>query len=247
MSWANHTQIKEQHFSCFWQHSAPLNYCLNKCCQGIPMKKHRSKDANPGVKPCKLLLLSNQRSCRTSWTQHLPHTKSCLWWLHFSAPFCSDVWINTKVRPTKQAMLTNGKEVSIETMGFPQTWHKMRGVVLVMRPRPPAPHCCSCCCRRAWLNSGCHICFLCVCGRTERQLWDCSAAGGNVFLLTGKHIWTHEVVKPQGPPTLYECNQRAVEILLLAWPVSSHNPNYSGSLQRLLFCWAAFVTHLLSS
>lgn len=156
MSWANHAQIKEQHFSCFWQHSASLILCLNKCCQSIPMKKHMMKDANPRVKPCKLLLLSYQRSHRTSWAQHLPHIQSCLWRPHFLMWFHFDVWFYAKICPMKQWMLTNGKEVLIETTGFPQTWHKMPGMVPVTRPWPPAPQGCSLCCCRAGLNSGCN-------------------------------------------------------------------------------------------
>lgn len=122
-----------------------------------------TKDANPQVKPCKLLLLSYQRSHRTCRAQHLPHTQSCLWWPHFLTPSRFDVWINTKVCPVKQPMLTNGKEVSTKTTGFPQTWHKMSGMVPVTRPRPPPPQRCSLCCCRAWLNSGCNkMSFFCV-------------------------------------------------------------------------------------
>ena len=153
MSWANHTQIQERHFSRFWQHSASLTYCSNKCCQVVPMKNHTTKGANPQVKPCKLLLLSYQGSRRTSWVQHLPHTV-----LPVATPFRFDVWINTKVHPMKQPTRTNGKEDSTKTTGFPQTWHKAPGTAPVIRPRPPAPQCCSLWCSvlvGTWVSSVC--------------------------------------------------------------------------------------------
>lgn len=136
MSWGNHTQIKKWHFSHSWQHSASLTYCFSKCCQGIPMKKHTTKDINPWLKPCKLLPLSYQRSRRSVWVQHLPHTQFCLWWPHFLTPFCFDDWINGKEHPVKHSMLSNGKEVSIKTTCFLQTQQKMLGKVPVTRLRP---------------------------------------------------------------------------------------------------------------
>lgn len=156
MSWVNHAQIKEWHLSCFWHHSVSLTGCLNKCYQGTPMKKNTTKKANPRAKPCKFLLRSYQRGCRKSWAQHLPHTQSCSWQPYFLTPFRFDVWINTKECPVQWPMLTNGKEVSTNSTGFPQTWHIMPGLVLKTRPRLPAPQCCSLCCCRAWLNSGCN-------------------------------------------------------------------------------------------
>lgn len=193
MSWANHSQMKEWHFSCFWQHSKSLIYRLNECSQ---WKKHMIKDANPQEMPYTLLMLSDGRNCRTSWAEHWPHAQSygdSISWpeLHF---------IFEQTQRSAPLMPPNKKEASTQVIGFLQIWHTKLCVFMGTRPcmklRPSAPKGLFCVGAEhiavpavtRWLSFACDL--------TEAVVSGCSTAGGNIFLLSDKCIWTLDLVEP---------------------------------------------------
>lgn len=189
MSWANRSQMKEWHFSCFWQHGKSLIYCLNEC--SLWKKMH-----DKGCKPTS----NAMHSLNAFWWEE-PQDKmrraltpcAVLWRFHFLAWASLYIWTNTKVCPVNATKQKRGLNPSCWLS--PDLTHKALHVHGDKTLHEVEAFCSQefilCWCRARFSSSCNEMSFFCLFVTWQRPWWEAAQQLVGTFFFSVISVFGH--------------------------------------------------------